>query len=320
MVSIIVPLYNSYAYIGRCIDSVIKQTYTNWELIVVNDGSTDRSEEIVRQYVADPRIKLYSRENSGVSSSRNFGVAKAQGTYVFFLDSDDWLSDDACETLVNVMTKENADCTICGFSQTHGNIWAPEFNRIYVSPEDLKQDFDYWLNTELLSSSVNKLYKRNLLKTTFPEHMSFGEDLFFSLRYLAQCNTVVFITEALYNHEVFNQNSITHSFKTSRFEDLEQMQDCILNFAENVTSDTNKKYCNDAITLVKSLFRQTNISSREKISLLQRWLKKSYFKSINLNAYHWEIGTWIYANIVQMGMWRTLVVLHSVNNQMKKFI
>lgn len=320
MVSIIVPLYNSSAYIGRCIDSVIKQTYTNWELIIVNDGSTDNSEEIVRQYVTDTRIKLYSRSNSGVSSSRNFGVAKAQGTYVFFLDSDDWLCDDACEKLVSVMTKANADCTICGFSQTHGNIWAPKFNRIYVSRDDLKPDFDYWLNTELLSSSVNKLYKRHLIKTAFPEHMSFGEDLFFSLSYLSQCNTVAFITDPLYNHEVFNLNSITHSFKTNRFEDLEQMQDCILEFADKVTSNTNKKYCNDAVCLVKSLFRQTDISSKEKISLLQRWLKKSYFKSMNLNDCQWTIGTWLYANIVQMGMWRTLVVLHSVNNQMKKFI
>ena len=319
MISIIVPFYNAIEeYLLRCVSSIQAQTYKDWELIMVNDGSTNGCEDVIR-YLSktDDRILLYEKPNGGVSSARNYGLIRSKGDYIFFLDSDDWLSDDACEVLLNTMEKQGVDCVVCGFNQTHGNIWAPEFNKSYLSLRDLKRDFDYWLNTELLSSSVNKLYKRKLLTFAFPEHMSFGEDLVFSLCYLSQCDTVEFIVNPLYQHEVYNAGSLTHSFKIERFDDIEKMQCSIIDFADHITGNTNKKYCYDVISLVKALFRQRNMHNREKIELLKVWYSKSNFRTIDLRNCKLSLSDYVYARTIQLSLWRLLAALHSINNKIK---
>ena len=110
MVSIIIPVYNVEKYIVECLESVVNQTYENLEIILVNDGSTDNSKEICLEYAQrDQRIKLYSKENGGLSSARNYGLSKVTGNYVFFLDSDDYLVTDTIENLLNMLINTNAD-------------------------------------------------------------------------------------------------------------------------------------------------------------------------------------------------------------------
>ena len=158
MISIIVPIYNSSQYIDRCIASVLSQTYESFELLLIDDGSTDDSYACCEKWrTRDKRIILKQQKNSGVSVARNRGLADAKGHYILLLDSDDWLASNTLEILVDVQSQNNADCIIFGFNQTSGNIWAPKDNFIYNSIEDFKKDFSYHINTELLSSSVNKL-------------------------------------------------------------------------------------------------------------------------------------------------------------------
>lgn len=313
MISIIVPVYNSERYIERCIRSVCTQTYEQWELIVVNDGSTDGSEDIIDFFArGDSRIRYYNKSNGGVSSARNLGIECAQGEFLLFLDSDDWLSCDTCEVLMKVVSENNADCVVFGFYQTHGHIWAPAIDRDYGSLSELKKDFDYWLNTELLSSSVNKLYRKTLLNLFFNEDMSFGEDLIFSLKYIENCNKISFITSPLYQHEVFNNSSITHSFNQYRLGEIESLQSCILGFAEIISNETSRKYYNDIIRYVKMLFRQRHITAVEKCCIAKDWLGKSFYKELLLWPLRTNLIEYMYAKLIQLGQWKFLCFIHDI--------
>lgn len=286
MISIIVPVYNSAQYIERCINSIQLQTISDWELLLINDGSTDNSVSLIEPYLFDSRIQLFSKENGGVSSARNLGIKKSKGEYILFLDSDDWLSKNTCEVLLDVKDCKGADCVIFGFNQSHGAIWAPEYNKDYISVNALKKEFDYWLNTELLSSSVNKLYKKELINDLFPENMTFGEDLVFSLKYLNNCEKISLISVPLYQHEVYNESSLTHTFNVSRFIDIEIVQRNILDFAlEKNDINIYSKYVRDCVRLVRACLRDDNIDYAKKKLVLREWLCHSHFKLVNTSYY-----------------------------------
>lgn len=315
MISVIIPVYNSENYVERCIESILFQTYNDWELIVVNDGSTDDSERIIKNLAAsDSRIRYYNKNNGGVSSARNLGIKYAKGEFLLFLDSDDWLSPDTCEVLIKNVVEKKADCIIYGFHQTHGHIWAPEKDIDYASLSELKSDFDYWLNTELLSSSVNKLYRKSLLSFLFNEDVSFGEDLIFSLEYISNCNKISFITSPLYQHEVNNNSSITHSFNQRRLNEIECLQSKVLEFAEMITIETYRKYYNDVIRYVKMLFRQRHITSVEKCEIARNWFGESCYKKLQLWPLRANFIEYIYARLIQLEQWKLLCFFHEIKH------
>ena len=113
-ISIIVPIYNAEKYLKTCVDSLINQTKKELEFILVNDGSTDASEKIIKSY-SDKRIKYYKNKNQGIGKTRNFGINKAKGKYIMFLDSDDYLDINACKELFKKAEEENLDLVINNF-------------------------------------------------------------------------------------------------------------------------------------------------------------------------------------------------------------
>ena len=287
MVSIIVPIFNTSHYLNRCIHSLVNQTVKDIQIILVDDGSMDDSLLVCKEWAdVDKRIIVIEQENCGVSSARNKGIEFSKGEFILLLDSDDWIALDTIEILLREQLKHNADCVVFGFTQTSGNVWAPHKNVVYNSLMELKVAFSYWLKTELLSSSVNKLYKKELIKKMYPVGMAFGEDLLFSLDYLEQCKCISFIKEPLYQHEVYNNSSLTHSFNVKRFEDIEVIQKRILEFAvENNDKELYKKYVSDCIRIIRS-FLLCNEKYKGKKYILQAWFKNSYFQELNLSDYN----------------------------------
>lgn len=282
MVSIIIPVYNAEAYLDRCIGSVVAQTYPDIEIILVNDGSTDGSLRICEDWQKkDGRIVLISQQNRGVSAARNAGLAVARGSHVMMLDSDDYFDPDACDLMLGTMREKDADCVICGLNQTHGFIWRPQKNADYASAEDFRRDFAYWLNTELLSTSVNKIYKKSKILSCYPEGQSFGEDLIFSLNYLKGCDRISFITAAPYRHEVFNMHSLTHGFNVRRFDDLERIQECVRDFAGG-QDVPYAKYVKDAVHLIRGLYKADGYSSGDKKKILGEWFSGSFLKNLKI--------------------------------------
>lgn len=287
VVSIIVPVYNAERTIDRCLNSLVNQTYDHIEILIVNDGSIDSSGVKCDRYAEiDTRVKVFHIENKGVSNARNCGIANSTGDFIIFVDSDDYLTETACEVLINHQLAFDDDCVVYGFSQLSGSIWAPAYSQHYSSLSEFKKDYITWLNTELLSSSVNKLYKRSKVINLFPEHMSFGEDLIFSLSYLSSCETISFITFPLYVHDNLNVTSLSHTFNLNRFRDIEIIQSTILAFDVNVNDERiYNKYMSDCVRIVRDCLRIATLSFYDKTRYLYSWLEKSYLSSLCLHSY-----------------------------------
>ncbi len=167
LISVIVPAYNVENYIRRCLDSLVSQTYENLEIIVVNDGSTDRTGEIIEEYTEryPDKVMLYTRENQGQAEARNFGISKASGDYIGFVDSDDFVSTKMYELMYREAEEQDCDMVTCGYygcDEVTGEItvyqtgYKGEFNQnIYENPMLLRINSPYpW----------NKLYTRELLE------------------------------------------------------------------------------------------------------------------------------------------------------------
>ncbi len=125
-ITVIVPVYNVENYLRQCLDSIMGQTYQNFECLLINDGSPDYSADICSEYVfKDSRFRYFEKENGGVSSARNLGIEHSKGEYITFIDSDDWVDSDYLEILYNALIDENADISVSTYKRFHmaDNCW-----------------------------------------------------------------------------------------------------------------------------------------------------------------------------------------------------
>lgn len=204
-ISIIVPIYNRSSFLPACIESIVNQSYPHLDIILVDDGSTDNSLDICRKYAQkDKRISVISIPNSGVSTARNTGMRHAKGDFIQFVDSDDMLQQNACQILLDMQKKHNADLVICGFYNidSDGKHISDDYekNPIYNS-EDFYKKFGLLLDKNLLRSPVNKLYKKTVIeehKISFHSDFSIAEDGLFNLYYYLYTNSPVVIPDTLY--------------------------------------------------------------------------------------------------------------------------
>lgn len=283
MISIIIPVFNAEKYINRCIKSVVNQSYSELEIIVVNDGSIDNSLFICELLATqDSRIKVVSQDNGGVSKARNTGLRLAKGEYVMFLDSDDYMLPDMCKTMMDVLHTKQADCVICGIQEPEGGLWCPQKDRDYSTLADFKREFIYQLNTELLSPCWNKIFKRQLITHLFDEKISFGEDLIFDLEYLSNCTRLSFITTPLVYHEKQVAGSLVTKTGLQRLMDIEKIHQAIMQFAgkENTSQDLHKKYIRDLTVYSRLMFLDKSSSLKDKKKILKKWIQTSYLNTM----------------------------------------
>lgn len=174
LISVIIPVYGVEKYIAQCLESIINQTYKNLEIIVVNDGTKDRSADIAKEYAAkDSRIKVYDFKNGGLSVARNRGLEIATGEYISYLDSDDWLDTKMYETLLETAMKNEADMVKCGIIETNGV--AEEkitFKDVKIINNDQHKAFKNYFKGILWTLAWNGLYKKELAKKVkFPDNV-----------------------------------------------------------------------------------------------------------------------------------------------------
>lgn len=284
VISVIVPVYNAGKYLDRCVSSILSQTFNNCEILLINDGSTDNSLEICNSYAQrDQRIKVVSQANAGVSAARNIGLSIAAGKYVMFVDSDDYMLPGMCEMMVEAIESKDADCIICGTTETWGGLWAPEENEDYTNLTSFKKDFIRHLSTELLSPPWNKIYKRELIKNGFDSSVSFGEDLMFNLDYFKNCKKIAFISDAPFYHEKANENSLVNKVYPSRLSEIEKVHSAVLDFYEGSDPDISKKYIRDIIVYYRAVVQNRNFKREEKRAFFEKWIKTSHLKEIDLS-------------------------------------
>lgn len=201
LVSIIIPIYNSERYLKRCLDSVLAQTFTEWELLLVNDGSTDGSEAICLEYAAsDDRIQYFVKDNGGPSAARNYGLRRASGDWLMFVDSDDFCEPELLEEAYQAARQSQADMTVFGYLEIH-DTWTGQFHY----GRDAVIDSREFLRALLLSDDLgnyimNKLYRRKLFdEIYFPEGEIF-EDISTLYKVVLRAERIAVIDRFLYQY------------------------------------------------------------------------------------------------------------------------
>lgn len=213
VVSVIVPVYNSASYLHRCIDSILGQNYRAIEVILVDDGSTDSSGGICDSYGRkDSRVRVMHTPNRGVSCARNAGLECSSGSFVCFVDSDDFLEDYAVKALVEGHTRSRADLVVGGFNKVKSDKTALQIrdfplDQLLTRAELEEYTLAYLHNPrqrQLLMSSWAKLFRSSIIrdrKVTFREELRVAEDVAFNFDYLQSVESVLFIKEIIYNHQ-----------------------------------------------------------------------------------------------------------------------
>lgn len=218
-VSIIIPIYNSEKTIFQCLSSVLEQSYSNIEVICVNDGSRDGSQDILEKAAkADSRIKVITQENSGVSVARNTGLENATGEYVQFVDSDDVVMPELTEKLIKTMEQNHSDLVICGIMSSNNKIHISMADGSYSFME-IKSHFSEMYRATYLNSPCNKLYKRSQIEgIRFDKNISLGEDLIFNLEYMQRCDRISILSDMLYVYILSDDLSLTTKYYANGFE------------------------------------------------------------------------------------------------------
>lgn len=216
MISIIVPVYNAKRFLNECLDSVLNQTYSDFEVLMINDGSTDGSEAICKEYsLKDKRFRLINKKNSGVCAARNTGLQSAIGDYIAFLDSDDTLKEDFLQKLLYAININKADVAVCDFC-INGVRENPKWeNGVFTKGSILNE----YAKGAFLNRIMNKLYVKDIIKgSIFPVDRPIMEDAAWTAENLSRCNKVVLVAEGLYNYRMV-ENSLSHR-KMSEFEEV----------------------------------------------------------------------------------------------------
>lgn len=226
LISVIVPIYNTETYLPECLTSIINQTYSNLEIILVDDGSRDQSLSICLQYRdADPRIKVISRPNSGVSAARNCGIESASGDYIAFVDSDDMIKPNMLELLYQKMTSFQVDLVACNFEYDYGGRRIPKIGRLpsgFYRSEELKEILidDGTMSGILFGSVCTCLYQKRMIaahQIRFASTVKYNEDGVFNLSYLFYATSVYVLSETLYIYRNY-KNSAMHCYQKDRFD------------------------------------------------------------------------------------------------------
>lgn len=299
LVSIIIPIYNAEGYLDKCIDSIINQTYTNLEIILIDDGSTDDSGRICEEYsLKDKRIKVIHKENSGVSAARNDGIISAAGGYICFIDSDDFVELNLIKAAVLSAVEINSDVVVWGYTKVYADNNDRILKSVIYVPEKICCSIDKIsslsckVNDEFLGNLGyvwNKLYRLEIIKKyhiLFEENICQYEDLLFNIQVLTNIKIINFIDES-YNHymqrpritlsKIFNDNLFDLNIRTC-------MEKKYLLESWNIDAEViDDLFEKSLIQAVKSTVREVSISSiskHKKVTYINNMLKN--YKAMKL--------------------------------------
>ncbi|WP_394862155.1 glycosyltransferase family 2 protein [Paraclostridium bifermentans] len=252
-VSVIVPVYNVEVYLGQCLDSLINQTLDEVEIICVNDGSTDRSGDILESYKKKYKnIKIINKKNGGLSDARNYGLKHASGRYIGFIDSDDWCELDMFEKLYNHAEKYNADICISNYNE----VYEDSIKKV----DDMEEEYPI-----LHEASVwNKLFKREFVEKNnalFPVGLWY-EDNAFTYRLLLSNPIITNISDYLYNYRKIREGSIMNSQTSPKIYDMYKIGDELSEYVKD-------KYLSDCDKIQFEFIFIRNIFFRQVLKIIK---------------------------------------------------
>lgn len=250
-ISVIVPIYNAEKYMERCIESIRNQTLKDIEIILIDDGSSDRSREIIDRYAKDDdRIRVIYQENSGPSVARNKGINIARGKYIGFVDSDDYIEESMYEILYNLVNKENVQVAMCSYKEV--SVYNKTEKIIRPNLQDLKVYNKSEIKNNIISTFAgnenygfyslwNKIYQRDWLlnlNIKMDENRDHGEDWWFNICLFSEMESYIFINKTLYNYININNNSLMSKYRHNQF-------DLFLDGRKKIKSIVPKEFIDD---------------------------------------------------------------------------
>ena len=284
LISVILPVYNGEKTINNTIESILNQTHNNFQLIIVDDGSTDKTSDICKKYIGK-NVEYYSNSNHGVSYSRNFALEKSKGKYLTFVDSDDEYENQYLEKMLTLMKQNNSDLVCCGY-KTFDKI-EKEFSslkNIFSS----KEDFVETLQNELLFNQIwNKMYKLDIIKKydiKFDDELSIAEDWKFNIEYLSKIETFNNSSDILYKYRITN-NGLGFKYRenigTIKIDLVTEMLKKISNniYTEFISRSYIKQYYSLFSTILDSRNKMKFSSKKKKIKEII--LKREYIDCIS---------------------------------------
>ena len=245
VIDILVPVYNGESYIARCLNSLMEQTYKNLRIVIADDGSTDKTAEIIKSYMEKySNIEYFYKENEkSISKTRNFLLSKIKSTLFTFFDSDDYAEPNYIEELYNIMISTNADISLCGKSRHNENkhVDLSKQNKdsklIFMNRNECIAEM---LSSNLFNGTVYcKLFRTSILgDADFDENIHYGEDLDFCFKIMLNANSFVLSTKKLYHYLIRKNSIVTSKFKTTKLTCL----DCYDKIIEQVKDISSELY------------------------------------------------------------------------------
>lgn len=293
LISVIVPVYQVENYLNQCIESIIEQTYTNLEIILIDDGSKDNCPQICDDWsIKDKRIKVIHKKNGGLSDARNVGLDIAKGKYIAFIDSDDWVDSRYIELLYNSLIKSKADISACSIQKVYDADSVDPYNLNpklqLVTPKEAIKDILY--DRRFKTVAWNKLYSKEVLAG---ERFIVGrihEDEFFSYKVFAKAQKLVFVDASLYKYRQ-RSGSIMSSPSLKHLDLLDAYLNRIKFLEKNYTDLASKdklNFCIACISFYKDFLKSDSISKTIALNKIKDYRKKIKFDMKELNFFTYK--------------------------------
>lgn len=294
LISVIIPVYNTEKYIERCVNSVLSQTMKKIEIILINDGSTDKSSEILNKYHIERKIKVISTKNNGVSAARNLGIKNSSGEFIYFLDSDDFIDKDALKKLYETLKIDKTSIAIGAFfvkSNEINMINIKKYKKITNSEEAIEKI----LRNELPRTACGILFRNSIVEKErifFKDDLNYGEDFLFTLEYLSNCSLNSIVFDATYIVEVRN-NSASRQNSINHLENVKKIKTALIELIkEKKLADINdalKYFIASEVLLSFEKILNSKETKSEKINALIKI--KKYIKYTDINYYPYKFNS-----------------------------
>ncbi|WKA53230.1 glycosyltransferase family 2 protein [Planococcus shixiaomingii] len=333
-VSVIIPVYNVEAFLEECIESVLKQTHPDIELLLINDGSTDRSGEICDRFAnEDNRIRVIHQPNSGPSAARNNGLQAATGEYIQFIDADDTIHPEMIERfMASIGSHSLLISGYCSVLKQNGEIYHSIQNQLPLIGEFSKQEF--LVNfTDLYPHFFihyvwNKFYRTSFIKEAglqFNPRVDWGEDLLFNLEVIERCSSIRLVEGGLYNYTHSNTESITSQFREDFFDNMQMMQNMTRDFLKRngcyhgYIKDNFERYYTSRVMLVFwNLFHpKSTLMEIEKKQQITRIVQDDQVKESLAYFYDAEEDKRLVGNMIHQQMIDQLYDFFAVKSQVR---
>lgn len=309
-ISVIVPIYNVEKYLRHCINSIVNQSFKDIEVILVNDGSPDKCGEICDEYASnDSRIKTVHKPNGGLSDARNAGMEIANGEYICFIDSDDWIDTMMLEHLFSSLTSQSVDISVCGFCTQYENnnfsiSTSLKNNSMFKGTKEIEEAIFQLDSIGAFNIVWNKLYSLKIIKNnqiSFKKDGVPGEDLLFNCEYFKYINSVSFVNEELYYYIRRDEDTLVAKYRGNQYQQVKrfnkarkELYDFYNMKSEKCERCYAKEYVANIFSCVPNMYRKnSNLTNKQKIEFFHEIFMSEdlerYSSLLRVKSFHYSI-------------------------------